>query len=137
MSDKAKELVADLQKAWNEKDWDKLEALHTDNWIEHNLPDGMNDLSGLKGTFDVFTTAFPDLEFKPINIISDGTYVSSQYEITGTHTGEFMGIPAMGRTIKFRGMTQLIMQEGKCAQAWTILDQLTLMQQIGAIPVAQ
>lgn len=135
MTDKAQKLVSELHKAWNEKDWDLLVSVHADNWIEHNQPEGMNDLEGLHMTFNVFTAAFPDLQFKPVNIISDGDYVSSQYEITGTHTGDFMGIPPTGRTVKFRGITQLRMEKGLCAEAWTVLDQMTLMQQLGAVPV--
>jgi len=135
MTDKAQKLVSDLHKGWNEKDWDLILSVHTDNWIEHNQPEGMNDLNGLHMTFDVFTAAFPDLKFKQISLISDGENVSSQYEITGTHTGDFMGMPPTGRTVKFRGITQLRMEKGLCAEAWTVLDQMTMMQQLGAIPV--
>ena len=135
MSDKAHKLVSELHKGWNEKDWDLLVSVHTDDWIEHNQPEGMNDLEGLHMTFNVFTSAFPDLRFEPVNIISDGNNVSSQYEITGTHTGDFMGMPPTGRKVKFRGITQLRMEKDLCAEAWTVLDQMTLMQQLGAIPV--
>jgi len=137
MTDKAHKLVSELHKAWNEKDWDLLVSVHTDDWIEHNQPEGMNDLKGLHMTFNVFTSAFPDLKFKPVNIISDGNYVSSQYEITATHTGDFMGMPPTGRQVKFRGITQLRIEKGLCAEAWTVLDQMALMQQLGAIPVPE
>jgi len=135
MTNTAQKLISELHKAWNEKDWDLLVSMHTDNWIEHNQPEGMDDLEGLHMTFNVFTTAFPDLKFKPVNTISDGDYVSSQYEITATHTGDFMGMPPTGRQVKFRGITQLRMEKGLCAEAWTVLDQMTLMQQLGAISV--
>lgn len=135
MTDKAHKLVSELHKAWNEKDWDLLVSLHADDWIEHNQPEGMDDLEGLHMTFNVFTAAFPDLKFAPVNIISDGNNISSQYEITATHTGDFMGMPPTGRTVKFRGITQLRMKKSLCAEAWTVLDQMTLMQQLGAIPV--
>lgn len=135
MSNKAQELVAELHKGWNEKNWEKIKALHTDDWIDHNMPEGMNDLTGFHNVFILYTTAFPDLQFKPINVISDGKNVSSQYEITGTQTGDLMGIPPTGREVKFRGITQLVMEDGKCAEAWTVLDQLTMMQQLGVVPV--
>ena len=134
MSDKATELVSGLQQAWNEKDWESLRDLHTRDWIDHNMPPGFQDLDGLHATFMLFTTAFPDLRFHPLNIIRDGDYVSSHYEITGTHTGEFMGLPPTGRQVRVRGITQLQMLDGLCAEAWTVVDQLTLMQQIGAVP---
>ena len=134
MSDQATELVSRLQRAWNEKNWEALRDLHTRDWIDHNMPEGFKDLDGLHASFQLFTAAFPDLHFRPVNIISDGDFVSSHYEITGTHIGDFMGLPPTGREFRIRGITQLEMQDGLCAEAWTVLDQLSLMQQIGAVP---
>ena len=136
MSDKAIELVSSLQRAWNEKNWEALRDLHSSDWIDHNMPEGFKDLDGLHATFLLFTAAFPDLQFRPVNIISDGDFVSSHYEVTGTHTGDFMGLPPSGKQVRIRGITQLQMQDGLCVEAWTVLDQLGLMQQIGAVPAA-
>lgn len=134
MSDNAIELISSIQRAWNEKDWPLLKALHTADWIDHNMPEGFKDLDGLHANFVLLTTAFPDLQLRPVNIISDGDFASSHFEVSGTHAGAFMGMPPTGSQVKIRGITHLQMREGLCAQAWTVLDQLGLMQQIGAVP---
>lgn len=37
MSDAAQKLVDGIKEAWNEKNWDKLKALHGENWIDHTI----------------------------------------------------------------------------------------------------
>jgi len=134
MSDAAQKLVNGIKEAWNEKSWDKLKALHVENWIDHTQPEGMNNLAALQGLFSAFAAGFPDFTIETPKIIVDGNNVSYLYEIKGTHKGEFMQIPATGKTVNFRGMTMLTMEDGKCMEAWGVMDQMTLMQQLGVVP---
>ncbi len=134
MSTKAEELVNTIIKAWSTKDWALLETVHAKDWTDHSSPDGMNDLNALKGQFDLFTQSFPDLEGEVVSIIADGDDVAYQYIMRGTHEVDFMGIPATGRKIEMRGMTFLKIVEGKCTDAWGLMDQMTMMKQLGAIP---
>ena len=135
MSDAAEKLMDGILEAWNNKDLDKLREYHLESWIDHTSPPGMNDLAALEGIFAMFTTAFPDLELEIPKAVVDGNEVAYLYSISGTHKGDFMGIPASNKEVNIKGMTILNMEEGKCAQAWGVLDMLTLMQQVGAIPV--
>jgi predicted ester cyclase len=52
----------------------------------------------------------------------------------GTHTGDFMGVPASGKRFSVEGTAFLRIVGGKVAQLWGFLDQLGLMQQIGGLP---
>ena len=131
MNSEGQKVVDGIEKAWNNKDWDALEANHSPDWIDHTSPEGMNDLNALKGLFSVFTAGFPDLKMKINKVISDGVDVSYFYVITGTHNGEFMGIPATGKSVNFNGMTMLKVNAGQCGEAWGVLDQMTMMQQLG------
>lgn len=135
MSEEAsKKLMDGILEGWNNQDWEKLEEYHLDSWIDHTSPPGMNDLNALKGFFDLLTSAFPDLTLEIPKAIVDGNDVAYLYVLSGTHQGDFMGVPASGKKINIKGMTMLTMEEGKCAQAWGVLDMMSLMQQIGAIP---
>ncbi len=134
MSTEAEELVNTIIKAWSTKDWALLETVHATDWIDHSSPDGMNDLNALKGQFGLFTQSFPDLDGELVSIIANGDDVAYQYIMRGTHEVDFMGIPATGKKIEMRGMTFLKMVDGKCTEAWGLMDQMTLMKQIGAIP---
>ncbi len=137
MSEAAEKLLDGILDAWNSKDVNKLRKYHAESWINHTAPPGMNDLAGLEGLFAVFAAAFPDFEMKIPKSIVDGKEVSYLYTISGTHTGDFMGVPASGKEVNFNGMTMLTIDKDVCAQAWGVLDMMTLMQQIGAIPVPE
>jgi len=51
--------------------------------------------------------------------------------LTGTHEGEFMGIPPTGRKIKYTGLVWVRFSEGKIVEAYGVADMLSLMQQLG------
>jgi predicted ester cyclase len=54
--------------------------------------------------------------------------------LTGTHQGDFAGIPATGKSVEFSGIDIVRVQDGKVAEHWGSTDTLSLMQQIGAVP---
>ena len=130
----AKKLLDTIQAGWNAKDWDTLETCHSADWIDHTAPTGMNNLAALQGLFGLFTKSFPNLEMDISQTIECGENVAYLYSVTGLHEGDFMGIPATGKTININGMTMLKMKDGKCSEAWGIMDQLTMMKQLGVIP---
>jgi steroid delta-isomerase-like uncharacterized protein len=117
--------------AWNKQDWEEIVALHHEDYVDHlqssALPPG---LDGLKVVFDMFTTAFPDytLELGP-TAASNGK-VSYQWLMRATHKGEFMGIPATGNKVEMNAITMLTEIDGKCKEAWGVLDMAGLMQQL-------
>jgi len=91
----------------------------------------MNNRAALQGLFSVFAAGFPDFAIGIPKIIANGNNISYLYEVKDTHTGEFMQIPATGKQVNIRGMTMLTMEDGKCMEAWGVMDQMTLMQQLG------
>jgi hypothetical protein len=63
-----------------------------------------------------------------------GDKVVTRGYFTGTHKGEFRGIQATGRQFKISYIDIWLLEGGKIVENWVQLDQLGLMQQIGAIP---
>ena len=57
-----------------------------------------------------------------------------RWRFTGTHAGDFMGTPASGNSVSVQGMEFWRMRDGRIAEAWTTVDLLALMMQVGAIP---
>lgn len=49
---------------------------------------------------------------------------------TGTHRGEFLGIPATGRRISTQEFAVYRVEEGKFVEAWVAADNLHLAQQL-------
>jgi predicted ester cyclase len=50
---------------------------------------------------------------------------------TGTQTGDFFGIPATGKSVKFSEIGILRIADGKVVESWYDVDMLGLMGQLG------
>ncbi|MFC5860790.1 ester cyclase [Acidicapsa dinghuensis] len=103
------------------------------------LPGQGPGLEGLKDILRAFRTGFPDLVFAIEEQISEGDKVASRFEWTGTHRGEFLGIPATGRSVRVWGMVIDRLVEGRDGQAKIketriIMDTMGLMIQLGVVP---
>lgn len=113
-------------------------ALVAADFIEH---EGGPDLPPTReGTLEFFRhllAAFPDMHMNVEDLIASGDKTVARVTATGTHKGEFMGLPATGR----RAVVKLIdimrfNNEGLICEHWGTTDMLSLMQQLGAEPSA-
>jgi steroid delta-isomerase-like uncharacterized protein len=80
------------------------------------------------------TTALPDLCFTIEDTIAEGEKVVACWTFSGTHQGEYLGIPATGKKISVEGITIHHIKDGKILDSYTRWDALGLMRQLGAIP---
>jgi steroid delta-isomerase-like uncharacterized protein len=86
--------------------------------------------------FTGFRAAFPDLTISVEQLVADEDNVAIAYTVTGTHQGDFLGIPATGRQIKARGLQIARFENGQIVERWGSSDQLGILQQIGVNPIA-
>jgi predicted ester cyclase len=75
--------------------------------------------------------AFPDINHEINSLIAQGDRIIARLTLTGTHEGDYMGIPPTGNRIKYTAMLEARFSEGKIVELWGIGDMLTLMQQLG------
>jgi steroid delta-isomerase-like uncharacterized protein len=98
------------------------------------LPGQGPGLEGLKDTLRTMRSAFPDLDFAVQEQIAEGDKVASRFEWTGTHKGEFLGVPATGRQVRVWGMVIDRLEEGRIKDTRIIMDTLGLLTQMGVFP---
>ena len=117
-------------------DVDGFGALLSDDFVEHEvLPGFAPDRDGVIAFFRMFTAAFPDLRMNPDDILVDGDKAVARVTATGTHQGEFMGMPATGRAIDVQVIDIIRFgDDGLAAEHWGVFDAMRMMQQLGAIP---
>jgi steroid delta-isomerase-like uncharacterized protein len=124
-----------IEEVQNKKNWDTFDALHQPDFVNLSAPPGMpNDLDGGRIFLGAFLNAFPDCHFTVDDMIAEGDRVVTKKTFTGTHTGEFMGIPATGKPVKITFVDILRLRDGKIVEHWLSMDQLSFMQQLGVIP---
>ena len=53
---------------------------------------------------------------------------------TGTHTGDFAGIPPTGKSVTLAMMDRVKVRDDKAIAHWGVSDDLGMMTQLGVIP---
>ena len=89
---------------------------------------------GLRMSMSRHLMGFPDLRVTIDDILAEGSKVGVWYTAEGTHRGEFEGISATGKRVKWSGFDLLTVEHGKITQARFISDFFGLMTQLGAQP---
>jgi hypothetical protein len=120
----------------NAGDVDGFESVMAPDFVEHEAAPGLAPTrEGVMEFFRMYLAAFPDLRFNVDDMLSSGDKVVSRARVTGTHQGEFMGIPATGRSIDVP-LIDIVRfgDDGLAREHWGVLDALTMMQQLGVVP---
>jgi steroid delta-isomerase-like uncharacterized protein len=107
----------------------------TTNMVWHDVTG--QDIRGLKDfkqSMSEFYDAFPDNHFTIDDMIAEGDKVVERYKITGTHKGEFMGIPPTNKKITLWAIEIDRFAGGKFVEGWISFDTLGMMQQLGVVP---
>ena len=81
--------------------------------------------------------AFPDLRAEIEDNVADDDKVVFRMTRRATHTGAFMGIPPTGKQVEFGVFDLVRVADGKLVEHWGLLDQLTLLQQLGVVPTPE
>ena len=119
----------------NQRNWSVIDELMAADFIENNpQPDQKPGTEGMKEMMTMFVAAFPDLHSTIDLLVAEGDIVVGRMTTTGTHNGDFMGIPASGKSISFTETHMVRVANGKAVEHWGNADEVTMMQQLGVIP---
>ncbi len=131
-----KELCYRLYAAVSTGDYDAIDRLVVPNFVEHTVvaPGMPAGREGLKALFRMIRQAMPDMVMTPEDIVAEGDRVAIRAVMTGTQTGEWMGIPASGKHVEITVMDLDRIENNQFAEHWGVGDVMALMTQIGAIP---
>jgi steroid delta-isomerase-like uncharacterized protein len=88
-----------------------------------------------RGCFSYFT-AFPDLHVAIDELIAEDDKVFCRSTMTGTHDGEYKGIPPTGRNIAAESAEVFRIVDGMIAGYWCLANVAGLMRQLTEEPVA-
>lgn len=116
---------------------DALDDLLADDFVEHIPgPAQTPDKEGAKQLVSQVLAAFPDLEIEIVREVVEGDTIASVLRFTGTHEGEFAGMPATGRRATVWVTDVGRIRDGRWTDHWGLVDIAGLMEQIGAGPAA-
>jgi steroid delta-isomerase-like uncharacterized protein len=75
-------------------------------------------------------SATPDVKINLDQVVQEGDTAFARWTVTGTHTGDGLGIPATNKTITLKGMSACRASNGKIVEGWNIWDQIGLARQL-------
>jgi steroid delta-isomerase-like uncharacterized protein len=137
MSTENKSIVRRLyEEVWNERKFDVVDELISSSHAFHdpNVSGSQIGPDAYKQQMARFTTAFPDLHFAIEDIVSEKDKLVVSWMISGTHKGEYEGIPPTGKKISVEGITINHIANGKILDSYVSWDALGLMRQLGHAP---
>lgn len=132
------ELVRAGLAAFNSGKLDNCAEFLTDDFIINiaGMPFQMRGRDAWMDNAHVMHSAFPGLEARIEDIFSADDRVAVRLTMRGTHQGEFLDIPATGRTVEYTSIEIYRTADGKLAEEWVSSDIATLMRQLTEPPPA-
>ena len=132
---KNKDVAYQFFEAYNRQDIERMGQLVSSSNYSFHLP-GMPsmDWNGHKQLLSALINAFPDFHHKLEDVVAEGNKVAVRFTITGTHRGEFQGIPPTGKRVSIGGTDFLTIVDGKITEERVFVDMIGWLQQLGAIP---
>jgi steroid delta-isomerase-like uncharacterized protein len=121
----------------NRGNLDVLDELFAPDYILYfpGLPEPIRGREGYKQFIKTFLTAFPDLQTTIEELIAEGDKVVVRHTWRGTHKGDFQGVFPTGKQVQFGSVEIYRIVEGKIVEGRVELDNLSLLQQLEAVPV--
>ena len=125
-----------VDRVWNNEKYHLLPDLHTEDYVGHWFnPDGGDvDLDGLEAFIRTAHEGFSDFTMEIEFIHVDGDTTTVGFTATGTHDGEYIGIPATGNRGDTHGIWVHRFEDGQIAEGWASWDALGQLQELGIVP---
>jgi hypothetical protein len=109
------------------------EVVQPDVQIRTPLPVQATGAQALKEVFARLHRAFPDLHITVEDLIAEGDKVVGRNSVSGTHQGEYMGVPPTGRSVAYNEIFIFRFVDGRIAETWGVVDVFSQMKQLGVI----
>jgi steroid delta-isomerase-like uncharacterized protein len=125
-----------IEEVWNQGNYALIDEIVASDYLGHssNPATETHGPEGVKQFYMALHSAFPDIHFVIEDQVAEGDKVVTRWTARATHNGEFQGIPPTGNRGELTGITIDRIAGDKIVECWTEIDDLRLLQQLGAIP---
>ena len=124
-----------IEEVINNKNLNAANDLVAEDFTEHiPFPGQEPGREGLKFVLHSMFTGFPDMNWTVHEQIAEGEKVVTRFTWTGTHKGDFMGIPPTNKTVEVWGVVIDVVRNKLFTESRIIMDSISLLQQLGVMP---
>jgi len=120
---------------FNEGNLDLIDEILAEDMIEHGAPRGFPpNREALRAVVPALRSAFPDFRYEVVQQLQDGDNHVGHVRASGTMKGDFMGMPASGKSASWDEIHIGRFAGGKLVEHWAVIDRLGMLTQLGFIP---
>lgn len=123
-----------VDEVYNANNLEHLEEFISPDYVNHMEAQEVTGIEGLRGLARDMHAALPDMRHTVHIQLTEGDKEVHRWTITGTHRGDWMGVPASDNEVAIEGLTLVRLEHGKVAEEWTFANSLEMLVQIGALP---
>lgn len=134
MTDADKQLVRDYFPAFRDRDGAWWERYIAPGFVRHdpNLDFEVRGPGGVRKLGEMMHGGLSDVDFDIGDVVGEGDKVLVRLKMRGRHTGPFMGVKPTENWINIDVMDFFRVADGHLVEHWALMDNLSLLQQIGA-----
>jgi steroid delta-isomerase-like uncharacterized protein len=103
-------------------------------WHDPPFPGVPDGPEGFRVAAATVREALPDWHSDLEQMIAEDDLVVEVFTASGTHRGEFQGVPGTGRALVMRGINVWRVRDGRIVERWGRLDDLGVARQLGLVP---
>lgn len=107
------------------------EIVDPDVVIRTPLPVEATGAAALKEVFARLHQVFPDLQVTVEDMIAEGDRVAGRNSVSGTHQGEYLGVPPSGTSVVYDEILVFRFDRGRIAETWGVVDVFSQLKQLG------
>ena len=133
MSEENKALAREFLRIFENGDPEMADDIVAADYFIHDAPHPYSGSEWVKTAVAMFHKAFPDARQEIAFQLAEGDKVATRYAWSGTHQGEYLGIPATGKAVEWTVTTTFRITGGKIRESWINYDRLAIMQQLGVV----
>ena len=130
-----KAVVEELFERLSDQDLGVIDDLCADGFsVEINLlgtDESAIGVEGMKAMYEEYYAAFPDLRQDVVELVGEDDVVAVFLTTSGTHRGEFRGVPPTGNEIDVEDAGLIRFEDGQIVDLWPQSDMLSLFEQLG------
>ena len=129
-------ILDDWATAWSSHDTEKVLSIFTDDCVYEDVTFGAinHGKKELRAFADGVFASVPDFKVELTARFVAGSQAGMEWVMSGTHKGDFPGMPATGKRFSIRGVTILELQAGKIRRNSDYWDAASVMRQVGLLP---
>jgi predicted ester cyclase len=130
-----------FEEVWNNQNEAAVDEMLAADGVGYGLsePDGSPIVGpeSFKRFHRAFVSAYPDLKVTVVDTIVEGDKIAARFNVTGTHSGEGIGLVPTNKGVEFTGIAIVRVQDGKIVEAWNEFDFMKMYTQLNAVAFTQ